>query len=100
MTEPTRQDALDAAEVFYTALNTVLYYAEKERVGSSVVAEHAASLKAAVLSTSVAQQMDVDTEGVQRVCLHMAKKHLEGQDRTELLDRMLEQLKGSDHMKN
>ena len=100
MTEPKRQDALDAADVFYTALNTVLYYAEKERVDSSVASQNAASLKAAVLSTAVAQQMDVDMEGLERVCLYMAKKQLGDDSDGELVERLIRELKDSEGMRN
>jgi hypothetical protein len=100
MTEPTRQDALDAADVFFTTLNVVLYHGEKEHVDNEVIAQHAASLRSSVICTSMAEQMDVDIKKLERVSLYLTKRRLEADGSTELLDRMLEQLRDSQNLQN
>ena len=100
MTEPTRQDALDAADVFFTSLNVLLYHGEMEHVDSSVVAQHAASLRSSMICSSMAEQMDVDMEGLERVCLYMAKKQLGEDSDGELVERLIRELKDSEGMRN
>jgi len=103
MMEPTRKDALDAAKVFFTALNVVIYHEEKGHVDNHIITQCAASLKSSMICSTMAAEMGVDADSLERVALYLATQWLdeEGtQNPAELMERLSEYLKNSDSMKN
>ena len=103
MMEPTRKDALDAAKVFLTALNVVLYHGEKGHVDNHLIAQHASSVRASMICNTMAAEMGVDFASIERVAMHVTKEWLEEEDSqnsAEFMERLAQFLKNSDSMKN
>ncbi len=103
MTHPTRQDALDAADVFFTALNSVLYRQERKCVDSHAVAQVAASLRASVIAATIADAMGVDADRLERVAAHLVKRRVAEQEKeisAGLLERLTAHVDKSDALKN
>ncbi|MBS3764856.1 MAG: hypothetical protein KGZ25_16265 [Planctomycetes bacterium] len=102
MTQPTRQDALDAANVFFTALNVILCDRENSPAKSQTVARRAASLRASMVCLSVADQMGVDFRRLERVATHLTRQHLPKEDTAtrEMMQRFVDELKDSQAMRN
>ena len=100
MKEPTRQDALDAAEVFFTALSDTFLETEKNHMDNHLIALHAARFRASMACSSMAEKMNVDITKLERVCIYLTIRRLKAGNSTELLDRMLEQLRDSQNLQN
>lgn len=99
MPNPTKQDALDAAEVFFTALNVLLYHGEFGEIKDHALAQAAASLRASMICTSMAEEMGVDSKSLERVGMHIVQKRMaeqKGNGSDQLVNRFLDYLK-DDH---
>ena len=102
MNAPTRTDALEAADVFFTALNVVLFHQKKQHVENDAIAQAAANFRASGICATMADAMDVDADRLDRVAYHLIRKRLTGGTgkSAEYLDRLLGQLKNSQSIRN
>ena len=93
MTEPTRQDALDAADVFFSALRGLMQSVEMERQDDPRVAAYEACFKASGMCVSLALEMGLDLERLHRVVTRLNERPPESHAPLEMLERMLRDLK-------
>jgi len=103
MTEPTRQDALDAALVFYSALMFVLNQNEGELVNSPLFREPLTTDEIAYLVIQLALEMGLDLNGLERAAIHLWRHRLSGESLQIIADaheRLRKRLRDSNPLRN